>query len=123
MKKLFSLLLCIFMLLSVTSCRKDSDTDGARLDDIPTASADAEGDGDETVENDGDNQDEDTSDRTPETDREEIKNNLRDAKELIESGSIEDAAMIIKSLQTRDLTDEEEKQLKALQKQMIKISD
>ncbi len=113
----------MFMLLSVTSCRKGSDTGGARLNDIPTASADSERDGDETTDDDGDNQDEDTSDRTPETDREEIKNNLRDAKELIESGSIEDAAMIIKSLQTRDLTDEEKKQLKALQKQMIKISD
>ncbi len=113
----------MLMLLSVASCGKDSDTGGARLNDIPTASADADGDGDETADGEDNNQDEDTSDRTPETDREEIKNNLRDAKELIESGSIEDAAMIIKSLQTRDLTDEEEKQLKALQKQMIKISD
>lgn len=122
MKKLFSLLLCIFMLLSVTSCGKNPDEDGAKLNDIPTAAADAEGDEYETTD-DGAIQEEDTSDRTPETDREEIKNNLRDAKELIENGSIEDAAMIIKSLQTRDLTDEEEKQLKALQKQMIKISD
>ncbi|MBQ3572969.1 MAG: hypothetical protein IJA16_00065 [Clostridia bacterium] len=122
MKKLFSLLLCMFMLLSVSSCKKGSDTDGARLNDIPTASADAEGENVEISEDD-DSQDADTSDRTPETDREEIKNNLRDAKELIENGSVEDAAMIIKSLQTRDLTDEEEKQLKELQKQMIKISD
>ena len=118
------------MLLSVSSCKKDSDAGDASLNDIPTASADAEQDKTETVEDNGDNheednetQEEDTSDRTPETDREEIKNNLRDAKELIESGSIEDAAMIIKSLQTRDLTDEEEEHLKALQKQMIKISD
>ena len=112
----------MFMLLSVSSCKKGSDTDGARLNDIPTASADAEGENVEITEDD-DSQDADTSDRTPETDREEIKNNLRDAKELIENGSVEDAAMIIKSLQTRDLTDEEEKQLKELQKQMIKISD
>lgn len=122
MKKLFSLLLCVFMLLSVTSCKKDSDTGGARLNDIPTASADAEGKNGENSEGE-DSQNTDTSDRTPETDREEIKNNLRDAKELIENGSVEDAAMIIKSLQTRDLTEEEEKQLKELQKQMIKISD
>ena len=52
-----------------------------------------------------------------------IFNNSLLSSYLTGEGSIEDAAMIIKSLQTRDLTDEEEKQLKALQKQMIKISD
>ena len=121
MKKLFSVILCIVVMLSATSCWKNSDTDSPSLKDIPTASADAEREEDES-ENE-EKEEVDTSDRTPETDRKEIENNLRDAKELIENGSIEDAAMIIKSLQTRDLTKEEEKQLKALQKQMIKISD
>ncbi len=102
----------------MTSC---GDKDNARLSDIPAATADPSDEAD--GRQDEQNGETDTSDRTEETDREEIKNNLRDARDLIESGDIEDASMIIKGLQTRELTPDEEKELKALQKQMIKVSD
>lgn len=119
MKKFFSFILCIVLSLSFVSCKKDKSLqDDVKLKDIPASTADVE---DENA--DDAKEDIDTSDRTEETDRKEIENNLRDARDLIEIGAIEDASMIIKGLQTRDLTADERAELKELQAMMIKVSD
>ena len=65
----------------------------------------------------------DTSDRTPTTDRAEIQNNIRDAKELIDEGLIDDAKAIIRVLRSRELTKDEEKQVDELEAKMLKVSD
>lgn len=118
MKKFIALLLCLFMLLSMTACGRKN-TSNADLNDIPTAGQDAE----ENQPDTSDNSENEIPEYNYETEREEVANNLRDAKELIENGDIEDATMIIKSLQTRTLTDDEKAQLKKLQEKMITVSD
>ena len=50
MKKFIALLLCLFMLLSMTACGR-KDKDNADLNDIPTASQDVE----ENQTDEGDN--------------------------------------------------------------------
>lgn len=57
-----------------------------------------------------------TPERTEETDREEIKNNLRDARQLIEDECYDDAEMILKAIESRELTGEEQKELEELKK-------
>lgn len=47
--------------------------------------------------------------------RAEIANLIRDAKELLQEGLTDDAAMLIRDLRTRELTDAERKQVDALQ--------
>ena len=129
----------------------DSNSKNPSIGDIPTAKADkdktdSENTGDEPVaQNDSnsgtsdsdsksdktDNKssqtrgsDEvDTSDRTPTTDRAEIQNNIRDAKELIDEGLIDDAKAIIRVLRSRELTKDEEKQVDELEAKMLKVSD
>ena len=129
MKKFFIAVICLIIALLMFSCarKNNADAPGARLHDIPasTASSDDENTDTETTEceEDEDELSENNPDRNEETDRAEIKSNLRDARELIEAGALEDASMIIKGLQTRHLTDAEKNELKELQKMMITISD
>lgn len=47
--------------------------------------------------------------------RAEIANLIRDAKELLQEGLTDDAAMLIRDLRTRELTEAERKQVDALQ--------
>lgn len=117
MKKFFIFLLCLILLALAFSWvwKMTHDTPGAKLLDIPASTA--------TTEDENTDETDVDSDRTEETDRAEIQNNLRDARELIESGATEDATMIIKSLKTRDLTESERAELEELQKMMIVISD
>lgn len=122
MKKFFITLLCLCLAFSAYGCgKKDDDRKNAPISDITPATAN-----EESLPNSSDDPDDSTSEapeRTPENDRKEIENNLRDAKQLIDDGCYDDAMMIINSLKTRDLTKEESEKLKALQKQMIKVSD
>lgn len=117
MKKFFIFLLCLILLAVAFSFvwKKGNDTPGPILHDIPASTA--------TTEDESTDETEVNPDRTEETDRAEIKSNLRDARELIEAGATEDATMIIKSLKTRDLTESERAELEELQKMMIVISD
>ncbi|MBQ7109472.1 MAG: hypothetical protein IJN99_03825 [Clostridia bacterium] len=118
MKKIIALLLCLFMLLSMTACGRKNKSN-ADLNDIPAARVEEE----ENQPDTSDNAEDEIPEYDYETEREEVANNLRDAKELIENGDIEDATMIIKGLQTRTLTDDEKAQLKKLQEKMITVSD
>lgn len=118
MKRISALLLCLLLALSFTACgKKDKAPDNAPISGIEPAAAD------KIEEKTEEAPEPDTSDRTPETDRKEIENNLRDAQELINDGNFDDATMIINSLKTRDLTESEKEKIKDLQKQMIKVSD
>ena len=129
----------------------DSNSQNPSIGDIPTAKADkdktdSENTGDEPVAqsdsnsgtSDSDSKSDktdnkssqtggsdevDTSDRTPTTDRAEIQNNIRDAKELIDEGLIDDAKAIIRVLRSRTLTKDEEKQVDELEAKMLKVSD
>ena len=117
------------MVLTSSACsKKEYETNDILLRDIPASTATQE-EPEEEPENDEVEIDDEygvstnNPDRTEDSDRDEIESNLRDAKNLIEAGEYEDAAMIIKSLQTRPLTSSEKNKLKELQKMMIKISD
>ena len=55
--------------------------------------------------------------------REEIAKMLRDAKELIQEGLMDDAGRILRDLRTRELTEEEKSQVDALQAVMTKVKD
>ncbi len=57
------------------------------------------------------------------TNREEIANLIRDAKELIDEGLLDDAKMTLRDLRSRDLTEDEKKQVDELQAKLVKISD
>lgn len=115
MKKFLALLLTLILMISFAACGNNN-TQNAPISGIPTAEADDDRTDDDLTEDPD-------SERTEESDRKEIQNNLRDARELIENGYFEDATMIIDSLKTRDLTDAERKELLKLQKQMIRVSD
>lgn len=54
---------------------------------------------------------------------EEISKMIKDAKELIDEGLTDDAAMLIRDLLTRNLTEDERSQVEALQSKTVKISD
>ncbi len=125
MKKFFVFIICLIIAAMVYSCARKNDIDfpGVRLHDIPASTASSDDENDDADATEDDELSENNPDRTEESDRAEIKSNLRDARDLIEAGATEDAAMIIKSLQTRDLTEAEKKELKELQKKMITISD
>lgn len=115
MKKLLILVLCLLLSLTAVGCGNKNNDDNAPLSGIRTAEAD-----DDISGEDGEDE---NPDRTEETDRKEIENNLRDARELIEHGYFEDARMLIDGLKTRDLTSDEKKELLELQKKMITVSD
>ena len=132
MKKILAITLCLIMLFSFSSCKKQEND--ISIKDIPTASADKE----ETPENSADEFDRKYSgeedeeyinhktkkeDIRSERERVEIENSLRDAEALVKDGAYEDAMMIIKSLKTRKLTKEENNRIIELQKKMTEISD
>ena len=140
MKKLFVLIMCLLLALSAAACGgKDKENGDSPLSGIRTATADKE-DKDEKEEKDESELDEDTDDekddigeekvseeynpdRTEASDRQELKNFLRDAKELIEEGYFEDAEMILEVVRSRDLTADEKKELLELEKMMLVVSD
>ncbi len=66
---------------------------------------------------------EETERDNPAADRAEITNMLRDAKELIDEGLVDDAKMLLRDLRSRNLTAEEKRQVDALQSRLITISD
>lgn len=144
-KKAITALLCLAMVITCASCgKKNQGTDSdAPIGGIPTASADKDNtqNSDETPDNadggnqnDNQNQDDEKNgqdavqdysnkDRTPQSDKTEIDNNIRDAKELINDGNIDDAKALIKVLRSRNLTADQEKQVDRLEAQLISISD
>lgn len=63
------------------------------------------------------------TERTPETDRQEIQNNIRDAEELIDNDMIDDARAVIRTLRSRDLTESEKAQVDNLEKRLLSVSD
>lgn len=137
LKKFLAVFICFTIMISFSACgKKNKDTTGgAKLRDIPTASAPSENgenaEGGEVENNEENNNDTNTpngansqgGERTSSSDRREIKNNLADARDLIENGYYDDAAMIISGLKTRDLRDSERRELEELQKMMLKVSD
>ena len=140
MKKLLILSMCLLLALSAAACGgKDKNDENSPLSGIRTATADKDDknekdeekdkvesdDIDDEDDNSGDNKirEEYNPDRTEASDRQEIKNNLRDAKELIEEGYFEDAGMILEVVRSRDLTADEKKELLELEKMMLVVSD
>lgn len=151
MKKIILCALCVAVALTAASCggKKNSETQNPSIGDIPTAEAnkdknDSESPTDENADQNENNADSngsgsksdndksstggnsnkvDTSDRTAASDRAEIQNNIRDAKELIDDGLIDDAKAIIRVLRSRELTRDEEKQVDELERKMLKVSD
>lgn len=137
-KRIISFAVCLIFILSAAACGKNNDkTQNPSIKDIPTAEAEAENP-DENVPEEQENEPEEYSeaetekyvnsetkstDYRSERERVEIGNNLRDAEELIDNGDFEDAMMIIQSLKTRKLSDDESKRLNELQKRMISVSD
>ena len=55
--------------------------------------------------------------------RAEIAKLIKDAEELIEVGLTDDANMTLRDLRSKDLTEEEKKQVDELQGKLVKISD
>ena len=55
--------------------------------------------------------------------RAEIAAMLRDAKDLLAAGFSDDAAMVLRDLRTRTLTEAEKAEVDALQASMVKVSD
>lgn len=151
MKKIVICALCAALMLTAASCggkKNNSDAQNPSLSDIPTAGANKDNpdSGDENAaqnekagtdanDSNSDKNDDskssqdngskkvDTSDRTPASDRAEIQNNIRDAKDLIDDGLIDDAKAIIRILRSRKLTKDEEKQVDELEAKMLKVSD
>ena len=123
MKKILIFIVCLAVFAAAAAAILYNNNEGSGLNAPIGGISTAEADGENTPEELEDTAEDDFSDRTEESDRKEIESNLRDARELIEDGYIEDATMIIDSLKTRDLTDAERKELLELQKMMIKVSD
>ena len=89
--------------------RSEDAENGDKTDEKDSASSEENVDGDKLDGKSGTTARQDTSDRTPQSDRREIENNIRDDQSLIDDGMIDDAKAVIKSLRTRELTAEEEK--------------
>ena len=136
MKKFVTVILCLLMIFSISSCgKKNNDTGNANISDIPTASADenevtSDNSADEfdnkysADENEGYvNYETNKEDFRSERERIEIENSIRDAEDLVANGDYEDAMMIIKGLKTRKLSKSESARLTELQKQMTTVSD
>ena len=145
MKRLCIVILCLLIMTAVSCGKKEREASPSpSIADIPAATADekvneAEGgeaadekSGSESGEASDDEKDggqsdtakqTDTSDRTPQSDRREIENNIRDAQDLIDNGMLDDAKALIRSLRTRELTAEEEKKVDSLEAQLLTISD
>lgn len=128
--------LCIITALSISACGKkdDSHKQNAPIDSIPTATANNtkteesipdsnDLDNSEENSNKSDKSDSAAKDRTPQSDNNEIENNIRDAQELIDNDCYDDAKAIIKALRSRNLSDEQTKKVDELEAQLISISD
>ncbi|MDO5310326.1 MAG: hypothetical protein Q4E94_00290 [Clostridia bacterium] len=140
MKRLCIVILCLLIMTAVSCGKKESEASPSSIADIPAATADEkvnetengeaadEKSGSESGERSGGEKADaakqpDTSDRTPQSDRREIENNIRDAQGLIDDGMLDDAKAVIRSLRTRELTAEEEKKVDSLEAQLLTISD
>lgn len=146
MKRLCIVILCLLIMTAVSCGKKESEASPSpSIADIPAATADEkvneaengeaadEKSGSESGERSGGEKSggekadaakqPDTSDRTPQSDRREIENNIRDAQGLIDDGMLDDAKAVIRSLRTRELTAEEEKKVDSLEAQLLTISD
>lgn len=145
MKKITFVVLCFSLIISLSSCinkqEKDishsPDSTSADVYNTPSDTQIADNDiidtpGNNAVDTPAYSEDE-TEAYTPpgsdgtmlrsEKERVEIQNNLRDIRQLIDDECYEDAMMIIKSLKTRKLSDEENEELTKLQSEMMQISD
>lgn len=145
MKKIILIILCFMIFTTLSACgKKQENNSNHSINDIPTASADDNNDTDDNSDKKDDASNENSNDdpsyseeeteeyTVPDTNKKdlrsekeriEINNNLRDAQELIDNECYEDAMMIIQSLKTRKLSDDENKKLIELQEQMMRISD
>lgn len=138
LKRTLAVVLTLTALLAVASCGKDNTpSPDSSIGDIPTASADK---GNESENTDSKSEEKDTTAQedanttsdsgessdvvgTPQSDNNEIENNIRDAQELINDGATDDAKALIKVLRTRNLTPDQEKRVDKLETQLISISD
>lgn len=138
LKRTLAVALTLTALLTVASCGKNNTPpQDPSIGDIPTASADkndknenadSKSEENNTAVQEGSNTtsgSDDSSDvvGTPQSDNNEIENNIRDAQELINDGATDDAEALIKVLRTRNLTPDQEKRVDKLETQLISISD
>lgn len=130
MRKSLLIVSVVIMLSLMTGCGKQASPNVSDIDDTSSTN---------TATENTDGQTELTEPQTPTAsepsgssnsakpakpdDRTEIAKMIKDAQELINEDMTDDAAMLIRDLLTRDLTDEEREQIKALQEKVVKISD
>lgn len=119
MKKIISISLCLLILLSASACGKKQNTTPAPApDNTQEEQAQTAPKPNKEVP-----PEKSTDERTPETDKSEIQSNLKDAQELIDNGDTDDALMIIKALESRDLTDDEKELVIQMKKQISEVAD
>ena len=95
MKKLLIALICVALCAGITACNKKEKAPDVKEPSVKIT---------------------DEAEKTEESDRTEIANNIRDAKELIAEELYDDAEMIITALESRELTEEEQKEVDELKK-------
>lgn len=142
MKKILLISLCITMVLCVVACGKkeapkaepqkaepaQTEVNDSATKQNPTSNADTANSNSSSISSDKqpypDSSSVDVnSERNEKSDNAEIEANLRDAKELIDNGDIDDAKEIIKAIESRKLTPEQQKKLDALKATLLKVSD
>ncbi len=116
MKKLAALLICCYLLLSLSGCGL-SDTPISTTRPLPNYDPSVSST-DET-----ENQTEEDERDEPEILRQEIAKMLRDAEDLINEGLFDDAKMVLRDLRSRDLTGAEKERVNELLSRLVTISD
>lgn len=126
MKKLLIALICVALCAGITACNKKE-----KAPDVKEPSVKITDEAEKTEEKEAEKEnteevteteasekavEEESAERTEESDRTEIANNIRDAKELIDEELYDDAEMIITALESRELTEEEQKEVDELKK-------
>ena len=124
MKKLLIALICVALCAGITACNKKE-----KAPDVKEPSVKITDEAEKTEEKEAEKEnteevteteafekavEEESAERTEESDRTEIANNIRDAKELIAEELYDDAEMIITALESRELTEEEQKEVDEL---------
>ena len=113
MKKRTILSFCLIAVLSLSAC--------SIKNGVQTQQPQKEEQKQQTSDTPQASEDKAPKERTAESDRAEIKNNIRDAAELIKNDCIDDALMIIKALESRELTDAEKEAVNKLKQQIDEL--
>ena len=128
MKKILCILCSVFIISTLSGCFKfwEPVSTTRPMPKQPDKTGYTDTASPDELENPDDVDPDETSEvtvKTPEEDRTEITNMIRDAKDLIDAGLRDDANKLLSALRSRNLTTDEKKQVDTLQSKMITISD